>query len=182
MPEASDYPKCLEYLLYRKTWISTLGQLQVSLYSEDAEPVFFKPASDIKAFSGEKASPGETGMLEFFLDEFSESFPIICSTAIEMISEYRVYVVNGVVRSVCHYKGPKDVLLDLDVVQKAVKTLTESDEGKDLVGCALDFALMRNKDSDTLLTGLVEVNDGFSIGAYDGISEKDYTEVLIARW
>jgi hypothetical protein len=35
---------------------------------------------------------------------------------IEMISEYRVYVVNGTIRSVCHYKGPKDVLLDLDVV------------------------------------------------------------------
>lgn len=182
MPEASDYPKCLEHLLYRKLWTSTLGQLLNSFYSEHSETVFFKPASDIKAFSGEKAGPGETGMLEFFIEEFSESFPIICSTAIEMISEYRVYVVNGAIRSVCHYKGPKDVLLDLNVVQNAVKTLTESPEGKDLAGCAIDFAVMRNKDSDALLTGLVEVNDGFSIGAYDGISEKDYTDMLIARW
>jgi hypothetical protein len=63
-----------------------------------------------------------------------------------------------------------------------VKTLTESAEGKDLAGCALDFAVMRRNDSETLLTGLVELNDGFSIGAYDGVSEKDYTEMLIARW
>ena len=26
----------------------------------------------------------------------------------DLISEYRVYVVDGEIRAICHYKGPKD--------------------------------------------------------------------------
>lgn len=69
-----------------------------------------------------------------------------------------------------------------------------------MVGCAIDFAVLRcflclfffslllltfyqrRKKNGEVLTSLVEVNDGFSIGAYEGISSKDYTELLIARW
>eukprot|EP00971_Amphidinium_carterae_P328252 6460029-Amphidinium_carterae.1 len=32
------------------------------------------------------------------------------------------------------------------------------------------------------VTGLVEVNDGFSLGHYAGISASDYTDLFIARW
>jgi len=31
-------------------------------------------------------------------------------------------------------------------------------------------------------TCLVEVNDGYSLGRYDGINGSDYTDLLIARW
>ena len=31
-------------------------------------------------------------------------------------------------------------------------------------------------------TCLVEVNDGSSLGRYDGINGSDYTDLLIARW
>jgi hypothetical protein len=34
----------------------------------------------------------------------------------------------------------------------------------------------------TFKTTLIEVNDGFALGVYDGISDKDYTDMLIARW
>ncbi len=29
---------------------------------------------------------------------------------------------------------------------------------------------------------LVEVNDGYALGHYSGLSGKDYTDLLIARW
>ena len=32
------------------------------------------------------------------------------------------------------------------------------------------------------VTGLIEVNDGYSLGHYEGLSGKDYTDMFIARW
>jgi hypothetical protein len=53
-----------------------------------------------------------------------------------------------------------------------------------LAGCSLDFAVMKKKVDgvDTFLTTLIEVNDGFALGYYEGVSPKDYTDLLIARW
>eukprot|EP00913_Durusdinium_trenchii_P035945 g33632.t1 len=56
--------------------------------------VFIKPAVETKAFS-----------------------------AIDLIAEYRVYVVHGEVRAICHYKGPASPPLDEQVVHEAVRTL-----------------------------------------------------------
>ena len=64
--------------------------------------------------------------------------------------------------------------------------LCNSDEGKDLTGCGMDFAVMEtqkeNENGKSYITCLVEVNDGFSLGRYEGINGKDYTDLLIARW
>ncbi|CAE7426739.1 unnamed protein product [Symbiodinium natans] len=95
-----------------------------------------------------------------------------------MISEYRVYVVRGEIRAVCHYKGPSEGLgaLDVTVVEEAVQTLCKSPEGEGLAGFGMDFAVLEEG------TCLVEVNDGFSLGKYEGISGQDYTDLLVARW
>lgn len=37
-------------------------------------------------------------------------------------------------------------------------------------------------DGGTTVTGLIEVNEGFALGLYDGLSRKDYTDLLISRW
>lgn len=42
----------------------------------------------------------------------------------------------------CYYKGPKEHVLDMEVVKNAVKILTESQEGKHLTGFAIDFAVI----------------------------------------
>jgi len=73
------------------------------------------------------------------------------------------------------------VKLDMNVVEQAVITLCSSDEGKHLKGCGVDFAVMKKEDG-SLVTCLIEVNDGFSLGHYIGLSGKDYTDLLIARW
>ena len=41
----------------------------------------------------------------------------------------------------------------------------------------MDFGILSSGE-----TCLVEVNDGYSLGRYDGISGADYTDLLIARW
>ena len=48
-------------------------------------------------------------------------------------------------------------------------------------GCGIDFAILRIAP-DEHVTCLVEVNDGFSLGRYEGLSGKAYTDLLIARW
>ena len=106
---------------------------------------------------------------------------------------------NGVIKSTCQYRGPKpgdsdylsEAALDLGVVNQAVDLLFASPEGKDLTGCGIDFAVLKLIQTQEAkeqgvkpeyITCLVEVNDGYSLGRYEGISGKDYTDLLIARW
>ena len=51
MPIPPDYPDCLQYLLYRKIWKSTLGEVETHLKTQPTK-VFIKPLNDTKAFSG----------------------------------------------------------------------------------------------------------------------------------
>ena len=127
-------------------------------------------------------------MLWYIMEQFPRDTPVICSECITMISEYRVYVVNGEIKGICQYIKPKedqkDIPLDVDVVKKAVKTFYESEEGQDLKGCGIDFAVIKKGEGEEekYYTCLIEVNDGYALGHYEGVSGKDYTDMLIARW
>ncbi len=96
-----------------------------------------------------------------------------------MVAEYRAYVVNGTVRFISQYIGSKDVNIDLNVVNDAVSTLVATEEGK-MAGFGIDFGLIETTDG--LQTCLIEVNEGFSVGVYDGVTDKDYTDMIVARW
>lgn len=179
MPPAADYPDCLAHLLHRRIWRSTLGELAAALRADPAARVFFKPAEDIKAFSGEVASPE---WLVYLLSEHPPALPILCSELVTMVAEYRAYVVHAAVRSVVRYKGPESPPIDEGVVREAVRTLAASAEGRALAGCGIDFAVFARHDGGGHVTGLVEVNDGFSLGAYEGVPARDYTDMLASRW
>ncbi|CAK9007619.1 Lycopene elongase/hydratase [Durusdinium trenchii] len=190
MPPPPDYPKCLQHLLYRKIWSSTLGEVREELKAMPDRQVFIKPAVETKAFSAivEPKDQMLNTLLDGIpgaLDPLPSSMRVHCAEVVDLIAEYRVYVVHGEVRAICHYKGPASPPLDEQVVHEAVRTLWKSEEGQDLTGMAMDFAVMRDKAVDgdsTLKTCLVEVNDGYSLGVYPGLSGKDYTDLLIARW
>jgi len=101
----------------------------------------------------------------------------------EIISEQRAYVVDGIVKAVCLYKGGKDSAapLDMSVVEESARLLyTASSEGG-RAGCGIDFAVIK-LSSGEFVTALIEVNEGFALGAYDGIKSGDYTDMLLARW
>jgi hypothetical protein len=190
MPRPPDYPHCLRHLLKRHVWRSTLGEVQLYLRENASAKVFIKPAENVKAFAA-IVEPKDQ-MLDTLLEGIPDvlhslpaTFPVYCSDVVDMISEYRAYVVAGTIRSICQYRGPKvdstsPCNLNREVVQDAVRALFASEEGKELTGCALDFAVLRQGEEFT--TCLVEVNDGYSLGRYEGISGVDYTDLLIARW
>ncbi len=110
---------------------------------------------------------------------------VFCADLVDMLAEFRVYVVDGAVRAICQYRGAGGALAQLDeaLVKQAVQTFAASAEGAHVrSGCAMDFAVVRDAGSGALTTCLVEVNDGFSLGRYAGVSGRDYTDLLVARW
>ncbi|CAM9738508.1 unnamed protein product, partial [Heterosigma akashiwo] len=182
MPEPPDYPDCLKHLLHRTIWTSTLAEVQ-QLLKKASKPtqLFIKPAADTKAFAGLVASNSEDDFwLEYLLGQFDPAFPVLCSTLLDIVAEYRAYAVDGEVRACCHYKGPSTPGPDMAVVGAAVRALAASAEGRALRGCGADFAVGRGGAATA--TGAVEVNDGYRWAPDAGLSGKDYTDVLVARW
>lgn len=175
-PVACDYPPCLRHLLHRRIWESTLGDVAAQL-AGGAAAMFIKPAVDTKAFSGLVAS---VDWLAYLREQFPASFPVLCSELVHIVSEYRVYVVHGAVRSVCNYKGRADGegAIDMAVVNGAVNALMAVAPAP--AACAIDFAVIRQGGG--VVTSLMEVNEAFSLGAYEGLSGRDYTDLLVARW
>ena len=52
-------------------------------------------------------------------------------------------------------------------------------------GCRVDFGLVRRTNSDgkeKWETVLIEVNDGYVAGRYDGMSVSDYTDMILSRF
>lgn len=125
------------------------------------------------------------------LDPLPPTLPVHCAEVVSFEAEFRAYVVSGSVRAVCQYTGPPSAAAALDraVIDGAVRALAASEEGRDLEGCALDFAILRPREAPSASAGpaspitcLVEVNDGYSLGRYEGLSGRDYTDLLVARW
>ena len=44
---------------------------------------------------------------------------------------------------ICQYKGPKDAPIQQHVIEVAAKILFESEEGKPLTGCGMDFGVIK---------------------------------------
>ncbi|WP_181243723.1 ATP-grasp domain-containing protein [Chamaesiphon polymorphus] len=99
---------------------------------------------------------------------------LLCADVVTWLSEYRVYVVNSEIRSVDWYAGDREVAIDLNVVRAAIATLHAA--GESYAGYAIDFGVLA-----TGKTALVEMNDGFALGAYS-IDSKNYTDLIWARW
>lgn len=170
-PAPTDYPDCLSGFLSRKVWPSTLGEVLNRLMDGDRGSLFVKPRARSKRFTGCVLEPG----LEFSrVAGVSRSEPIWCSEPVEWLSEYRVYVVQSRIVSVDLYSGDASRELDLKVVEEAIRVLDTS--GPAFAGYGIDFGVLADGR-----TALVELNDGFSLGAY-AIGADAYTDLILARW
>lgn len=170
-PASNDYPVCLQPLLHRKTWVSTVGRLAEALVEGSGTPVFAKPLDRKKRFTGRVF---ETPDHLIHLEGASRSTKILCAEVVRWLSEYRVYVVHGEVIGVRHYHGDPAVGIDQNVMEQAVQRMSNSNEAT--AGYGLDLGIL-----DGGVTALVEWNDGFSLGSY-GLDRGLYTELIVARW
>ncbi|WDI43204.1 ATP-grasp domain-containing protein [Bremerella sp. P1] len=171
IPSSDPYPDCLRPFLHRSVWNSTVGEEIDYMRSDGAKPRFVKPCGRAKSFTGFVLNSSND--IPRFLDT-SRSERVSCSDVVGWVSEYRFYVVENAIRAISHYFGEEDERLSRAVVEDAVGTLASSGIGMTSYG--IDFGTLTTGE-----TALIELNDGFSLGAY-GIGPEDYTDLVTSRW
>ncbi len=170
-------------------WKTSLGGAKQFIEEHKGEQLFIKPSGRAKLFAA-VVEPKDQ-MLSTLISGIpgvmpghGKSLPVYCSTIIKMVCEYRVYVVDHEIRAVCQYRGPKSGKadhsdIDIKVVKQSVQKIKA--HMPHLTGYGIDFATVPG-DKGIHSTVLIEVNDGYSLGVYEGISQKDYADLLTARW
>lgn len=163
-----DYPVELSMYLHRNVWLSTLRHIRHQIETEgDIPPVFIKPSNKLKRF---------TGCVVSTMDDLAPlahigNIFIRCSDVVQWCVEYRVPVINGKIQGYFWYDGDKSVMVDTSVVEQMVKDFVSAPSAY-----CLDVGVLGTGE-----TALVEMNDAFSIGMYEGM-ESCYAELLITRW
>lgn len=162
MPPNYDYPDELIKFTGRKIWSVKLKNLKREML-----PVFIKPAE-------EKAAKGAVIYDWNDIGEYEKLDPeadILCSEAMDFVSEWRCFIRYGEILDIRFYAGNKGDKCDISVIEDAVKSFKNAP-----AAYSLDFG--KTADGRTLL---VEMNDGFAIGCY-GLKDELYAVFLAARW
>ncbi len=170
-PEPNDYPASLNEFLHRRIWHSTLGELELGLRNGRYLATFAKPATRRKRFTG-CVFESEYDLSQVY--GVSRALKLLCSEVVTWVSEYRIYIVYSEIRSVDCYAGNSSIPVDIKEVLRAIEVLDKA--GESYAGYVIDFGVL-----DSGQTALIEMNDGFAIGAYS-IDSKNYTDMIWARW
>ena len=173
LPEHTPYPEVLKPWLYRKVWQEKSLRRVLDRLENGGPRVFVKPVSGWKRF---------TGFVPEFADDYrfngvSKSMPVWVSEPVTFLSEWRVYVLYGKIQDIklCDHRGDATMRPDLNEIERALQALLNAQIAPD--GFAIDFGVTKQGN-----TALIEMNDGFSFGAYDGLSAKIYWDITWARW
>jgi len=168
VPLPLNIPESLMAFAGRRVWPTTLGDVRQRFAGESTEPVFVKPLALAKEFAGlvlKKQSDLSR------VQHLEDDLPLQGSEVVEFVSEWRYFVLRGVVVEVSHYKGNCFIHPDAATVRQAVAEYTGPP-----AAYGLDFGV--TTDGKTLL---IEANDGFAFGCY-GLDAVTYAEMLEARW
>lgn len=166
VPAELGYPAALRPFLGRRLWQSTINAV-----AADASqwPVFVKPMHDTKKFTGVLVR--RIGDLVGCGDQYEDT-PVWCAEPVKLVAEWRCFVRYGQVLDVRPYKGDWRAHFDHHVIEQALASyLPEAP-----AAFALDVAV-----TNTSQTVVVEVNDGYALGAY-GLMPLAYAKFLSARW
>lgn len=166
----SSYPESLKKYVKRNIWETTVRKL---LRENDGESlnVFVKPKSKTKLFTGFVI---ESNYDLFRLETLAKDTELYCSSVVEWISEFRVFVNQSKIVGIKNYSGDKNLSLDMNVVENAINDFENSNEKTASYG--IDFGILKNGE-----TALVEWNDGFALGSY-GLDKEIYTDLILSRW
>lgn len=167
VPTLDAVPLSLAPLAGRRTWQATLGEVRQRV--DAGQPVFVKPAPDqTKAFAGHVARHyGDLAITAGLPADLMVS----CAEPLDLRAEYRVFLCHGEILGCKHYHGDFRLTPDFAAIDAAVAAYTDAP-----AGCSLDFAVTAEGK-----TVLIEVNDGYALGAY-GLNPMLYAGLLAARW
>lgn len=170
-PSHVTIPVELSPFLGRDCWRTTIAGVR----DAGRFPVFVKPYSDSKVFTGRIVRSGDD--LESLLtprDGFppiTEDFPLLAQEPITFLSEWRAFVVRGRIVGMSHNEGDPLLFPAAGVIRMTLGAYRSAP-----AGYSADFGV--TDDGRTLL---VEINDGHSLGN-GGLVANLYAELLRARW
>lgn len=134
----------------------------------EVAPVFIKPAHKVKRFTGRVVSTIDDLAP---LSHIGGNLELHCSEPVQWVSEYRVPVIHSKIQGYFWYDGDKGIAVDKAEVEEMVDKFTMAPWAY-----CLDVGVLGTGE-----TALVEMNDAFSIGMYEGM-EKCYGDLLTTRW
>jgi hypothetical protein len=131
-------------------------------------PLFIKPLFAYKAFTAMRADSSTASAI---LEKQPKDMKLLWSQPIDIISEFRCFVLNRKLIGCKNYTGSFGVLPNFDIVLDAIH-----DYKKQPIAYALDFAVTPDDK-----TSLLEINDGYGLGTY-GFNNILYCKMILARW
>lgn len=162
-----EYPEKLfkdEYL-GRKLWVDTLGSV---MNDKNKWGIFIKPVEGGKLFPGTVIN----NLMDFRnCYGLSSDTKIWCSEQLDFVSEYRCFIRYGEIIGVKHYKGDIFKSPSKDILLKMINDYIDSPKAY-----TIDLGV-----TDKGKTYLIEVNEGYSVGAY-GLDPIKYSKLLATRW
>jgi hypothetical protein len=165
LPEPKDYPNELIPYLGREVRLGTLKDVITT-----TDNVFIKPVAH-KAFTGFVWKDNVKSNRNI-IGQKNET-PIWISEYVDIISEYRCFILKGEILGVKHYNGDWSIAPDYSIVTDALSKTKDKDFP---VAFCLDWGI--TKEGKTIL---IEMNDGFSFGHY-GLHHCYVSQMLSARW
>jgi hypothetical protein len=172
LPQPQPYPSVLAHLFYRQ--ITRLDSLASAVKRvADGQPLFVKPADRWKLFTGfVLCHPGDVRLFGK-----SRSSPVWVSSLVDFQSEWRAYVADHQLLDLRFVEdgGDRRVEPDLQVVLDAIARLQTMASTPSAY--VIDFGVLASGE-----TALVEMNDGFAFGAYDGLPASVLWEVAAMRF
>jgi hypothetical protein len=163
-PENIDIPDALRNFAKRKIWKSTLGKVAKTSGATFVKPLFGQKMFHGQIFGGE------------LLNKFGSEFPVLAQERVIFDEEFRVYVLRKKIMGISRYRGWSTPRKQLEKMANEMIA-----KWKDApVAHTLDIGTLWRRTGAEL--ALVEVNDGFSCGKYDGITQENYYQMVEARW
>lgn len=166
------YPARLYKYLRRSVWSQTWEEARAFA---STHPVFVKPVriEDIKRFTGTVI--GGNRPISPEMETAPGTMPVWCATPVVFVSEFRVYIVHGKMVGIARYdQGESERVPEPD---HTVIASMLNDHLSAPAAYAIDVGVLNTGE-----TVLVEVNDGWALGYYPGVSPGAYKALLAARW
>lgn len=165
-----NMPKEIERFADRAIERTTMGVLKDGINEGLIHfPVFIKPDGIMKKFVAGVVSSKSNALV--FFDDVADDEPVLLSSVVDFVSEYRGYVIDGELVGIKHYIGDFRIFPDMKVIDQAI-----SEYKSQPAGYSIDFGV--TDDGRTLL---IECNDGWSLGNY-GLEDRLYSKLLGIRW
>lgn len=151
--------------MYETTYCEILNRF---MHNTGNTPIFIKPLNEHKLFTGK--------VINTFADLISlagvpQETKILQSQVVNWISEYRCFVNRRGLLGCKNYTGDFTVLPNFDMIYGAIEDYKEQP-----LSYSLDFGI-----TDKGETQLIEINDGFALGAY-GLNSIYYCKFIRDRW